>query len=156
MERDQDDRADDKANDGVQRDAVDPPQQAGFGSAAPPDVSRGRVRGARRAGTAHVASLWRLRVEYWTADVSRRLVLAHALVHDLAQEVVLGPGRVFDFRDQPSALDAKQRVSAFQSRARPAISAVNGPAAIELRCGSTSRDKISHATDRESEECRST
>jgi hypothetical protein len=51
-------------------------------------------------------------------------------------------------------MQAKQRISASAAE-RPAISAVNGPATIEFRCGATSRDGISQATDWESEECRS-
>jgi hypothetical protein len=34
------------------------------------------------------------------ADLGRRLVLAQPSVDDLAQQVVIGPGQVFDFGDQ--------------------------------------------------------
>jgi hypothetical protein len=41
-----------------------------------------------------------LSVRHRTADVARRLVLAQALVHDLTQKVVVGPGQKLDLGDQ--------------------------------------------------------
>ena len=66
-------------------------------------------RGAlRRAEMARENSSSWLRVRYRTADVRRRLVLAQAFVDDLAQQIVLGPGQEFYFRDQfgPHPMDA--------------------------------------------------
>jgi hypothetical protein len=35
-----------------------------------------------------------------TSDLGRRLVRAQTLIDDLAQQIVVGPGQIFDFRDQ--------------------------------------------------------
>ena len=71
----------------------------------------------RRAGMARVGSSCRLRVRYRTANVGSGLVLAQPFIDDLAQQVVLGPGEVFHFRDQfgpdPVDLDVVEGVTRY-------------------------------------------
>ena len=90
--------------------------QKGGGAGQP-----GRGRFNRAAGR---TGLRRFRVWRLAADLGGRLVFAQPLVDDLAQQVVVGPGQVFDFGDKigPHPMHAAQN----ERRAEPAVSRGGG------------------------------
>ena len=71
----------------------------------------------------------RFRVRHRPAYFRRRLVLSQTFIHDLAQQVVLRPGQVFDFGDQfgphPSGRGSKREANRSGCRAAAAYRAAS-------------------------------